>query len=275
MRQEYDRVGGALDHYREVARLNPYFPMAQYFIGNVYSDWGSVWMSRWQQNGGKKDDPALASAVSAWDQAEDAYSKLKAFAPNYVQTHHQMGTLELKRMQLENVLGNAPAAKERGDAALRNFGLYQLLDPVFPQNFYRIAHIHAIRDDLDAAEKAYRGALFYNSANVVNRINHDRNLETNDLLGRLLLTRLEKSKGPYALSNPVFARAVEAFTSGLHSYDLMDQPDNLRSFALNAHKGLGLLALRAGDRASASVHWGWVSSVAPDDPDLKTVTGRR
>ena len=46
MRREYEEQGGALEHYETVCRLNPNFPMARYFIGNVYNDWGAAVMDR-------------------------------------------------------------------------------------------------------------------------------------------------------------------------------------------------------------------------------------
>src|SRR5207248_1259941 len=41
IQDEYRRIGGAVEHYTETTRLNPYFPMGWYFKGNVYNDWGS------------------------------------------------------------------------------------------------------------------------------------------------------------------------------------------------------------------------------------------
>jgi hypothetical protein len=54
---------------------------------------------------------------------------------------------------------------------------------------------------------------------------------------------------------------------------LGERPEFLR-FALDAHKGLGVLYLRAGDRARASEHWGAVAAINPQDADLRRVTGR-
>ncbi len=281
MQEEYARVGGALEHYQEVVRQNPAFPMAGYFIGNVFSDWGSVFYAHSQearsQGRTTEADMLLASARGAWDKSLAAYDKVKAFAPNYVQTHHQVGTLYMKRMEMENALGHPDEARKDGDLALKNLGLYRTLDPVFPQNFYRIAQVLVSRGDYDGAEAAYRDALTYNSDNVVHRVYHDRNEETYVALGRLLMEEMDKSphrKAPSDLSNPLFFRAVEAFEAALKEGDALGDSADPR-FAQDAHKGLGLLYLRAGDKARASDHWKQVMAANPRDPDLLRVTGRK
>ena len=38
-------------------------------------------------------------AADMWDKAETAYADTKNLAPNYVQTHHQMGLLFVKRAE--------------------------------------------------------------------------------------------------------------------------------------------------------------------------------
>ena len=282
MQEEYARVGGALEHYQEVDRLNPYFPMASYFIGNVYNDWGSAILSRGLEarSQGRKEEAGklIDGAISDWNSAEKAYDRLKAFAPNYVQTHHEVGLLYLKRMEMDNALGDAAKARQDGDKALENFGKYQLLDPVFPPNYYCMARVHSLRGEWEKAAEDYRGALAYNTANVVHRLYPDRNLETNVDLGRLLLTQLEQEpskNGRFDPANPLFEGSVKAFESALGSFrDLGESSDYLR-FAEDAHKGLGLLYLRAGDKARATEHWGWVMSVDPKDPDLLRVTQRK
>jgi hypothetical protein len=280
MREEYQRTGGALEHYKRVGRLNPNFPMAPYFVGNVYNDWGSGFYSRSAEARAQgrtgEAERLLAETNEVWDQAEKAYIQLKKFAPNYVQTHHQMGTLYLKRMEMDNALGKPDKAREDGVTALRHFELYRFLDPVYPPNFYRMAQIHSWMGDWDAAEEDYRGALKYNTANVVQRINPDRNVESYTNLGRLLLARLDRAnpRGPLNAADPLFAKAAAAFESALGCFrDLGERPEFLR-FALDAHKGLGVLYLRAGDRARASEHWGAVAAINPQDADLRRVTGR-
>jgi len=278
--EEYQRTGGALDHYKRVARLNPYFPMAPYFIGNVYNDWGSGFYSRSVEarNQGRtgEADRLLAKTNEVWDQAEKAYIQLKKLAPNYVQTHHQLGTLYLKRLEMDNALGKTDKAREDGATALRNFDLYRMLDPVYPPNFYRMAQIHSWMGDWDAAEGDYRGALEHNTANVVQRIYPERNVESYADLGRLLLGRLERSdpRGRLDPADPLFSKATAAFESALGSFRDMGEPPEYARFALDAHKGLGVLYLRAGDRARATEHWSAVAAINPQDPDLRRVTGR-
>jgi tetratricopeptide (TPR) repeat protein len=99
---------------------------------------------------------------------------VKAFAPNYVQTHHQVGLVHLKKGDMETALGNKEKADEQWTLALKNFDLYHQLDPVFPPNYYRQSYVHFNQGHADKAEEAYLGALVYNSSNVVNRIYDDQ-----------------------------------------------------------------------------------------------------
>lgn len=283
MKEEYSETGGALENYHRVTELNPYFPMARYFIGNVYNDWGTIHFDRWRQasSAGRSAEAAeaLATAKATWDEAEREYERLKAFAPNYVQTHHQMGTLYLKRMQMASQTGATEDVRRFGDIAMKNFELYRLLDPVFPPNHYRMAQIDLFNGDWDKTEKDYRGALVYNVSNVIGRPYPERNIETYVLLGRLMVTRLEQAmagkSAPADIKSPAFAAAEEYFNAALACYGALGESPEYRAFAMDAHKGLGLLYLRAHDRARASRHWGWVQGMDPHDADLRAVTGQK
>lgn len=147
-RQEWDM---ALKHYLTVAKLNPAFVMANYFKGNVFNDrfnmtklynenWGDV-------NKVPRDD---------FERALDAYKQVHAQAPNYVQSHHQLGVLYMKKADWERSRGNAAQAEKDLDTALDWFKKYYNIDPVFPPNYYRMGHVYMMRRQYDKAVEVYK-----------------------------------------------------------------------------------------------------------------------
>jgi O-antigen ligase/tetratricopeptide (TPR) repeat protein len=140
----------ALHHYFKVRQLNPNFVMSVYFMGNVYND-------RLDMN--RVDNPrwgdARGQARDDYERAIDAYNEVRKLAPNYVQMHHQVGNLHLKRAEYAMSQGRKDEAEVYLDRAMIRYRLYQAIDPVFPQNYYRIAQIYMIRKDYTAAMKTY------------------------------------------------------------------------------------------------------------------------
>lgn len=166
-------IGGALEHYVEVNRLRPDFIMAHYFRGNVYNDWGSQFAQKTQE-AFSRGDIAQAEVYrketdDLWTKAMDAYTSTRKLGPNYVQMHHQVGTVYQKWGDFFNSL--APLAEKYGHKdladeyhklardywlkALQSYKLYYMIDPVYDQNFYRMAQIYIQLGDLDSAEREY------------------------------------------------------------------------------------------------------------------------
>lgn len=144
----------ALKNYLEVGRLNPAYVMSFYFKGNVFNDrfdMRKVFNENWGDSGGVARDD--------FERALDAYEHVRSNAPNYVQMHHQVGVLYLKRAEWERQQGRAAEADKYVDLALQRFRLYSMHDPVFPPNWHRIAEIHMSRNQLDEAVAAYRNLL--------------------------------------------------------------------------------------------------------------------
>ena len=169
----------ALENYLIVGKLNPAFVMSFYFKGNVFNDRFDMekkYVERWgDKNNVPRDD---------YQRAMDSYDEVRANAPNYVQMHHQVGVLNLKRAQWEREQGqqsgrNASEAAKQGkgqeaqtllaraqghaqdserylDKALEKFRLYQMHDPVFPPNFFRIGQVYMMRGQHEEAAKVYR-----------------------------------------------------------------------------------------------------------------------
>ncbi|MBI4397229.1 MAG: tetratricopeptide repeat protein, partial [Elusimicrobia bacterium] len=266
----------------KVVRLNPFFPMARYFIGNVYNDWGSTLHTQ-SLEARQKGNLDLAQtlkkrAEETWGKSLETYGKLKEFAPNYVQTHHQVGLVYLKMGDMEKSWGNEEKVKDYWDTALSHFGLYQNLDPVFPPNFYRMAYIHFARGDHDKAEAAYLAALKYNTKNVVGRVYPDRNAETYVNLGRLAYIQLvNKYPGRNVLPKDAeeFSKAESFYQSALDIAQALSADRD--RWVFDSMKGLAVLYSRANVNDKATDLWLKLRAMRPDDPDVQMVfqTGRK
>ncbi|MCM2267444.1 MAG: tetratricopeptide repeat protein [Elusimicrobiales bacterium] len=140
----------AIGYYQKVNKLNPNFIMPYYFTGNVFNDRFNMEKSYRPEWGDSK-----GTARDDFQRAMDAYEKVRSIAPNYVQMHHQVGTLYLKMHEYHSRAGRAAEAAPYLDMALARFTLYENLDPVYPLNYYRKAQIHIMRRDFAAAEREY------------------------------------------------------------------------------------------------------------------------
>jgi tetratricopeptide (TPR) repeat protein len=276
MREEYEQVGGALEHYEKTADLNPGFPMARYFVGNVYNDWGSnVFEASRQarQKGDLKVSETLRDrAIENWNKSLDAYEKVKAFAPNYVQTHHQVGLVYLKMGEMESSMGSKEKAEEYWQKALENFNLYHQLDPVFPPNYYRQSYVHFMQGNMAKAEADYLGALVFNSTNVVGRVYNDRNAETYSNLGRLYYVQLvnENPTTPRLPANSEsFLKAEAYYLKALEEAKLSSGRED--QIGMEPAKALAVLYSRVGLNDKAQELWLRIRGWNPEDPDVQRV----
>lgn len=166
-------IGGALEHYDEVNRLRPDFIMAHYFRGNVYNDWGSQYAQRTQeafQRGDVAQGEIFRKKTDEfWFKSLDAYASTRKLGPNYVQMHHQVGTVHQKWGDFFQ--GLAPLAERYGKKdladeyrrlanehwqnALESYRRYYKIDPVYDQNYYRQAQIYIQTGEIDKAEQTY------------------------------------------------------------------------------------------------------------------------
>ncbi|PCI36633.1 MAG: hypothetical protein COB53_08865 [Elusimicrobia bacterium] len=140
----------ALKNYLIVGGLNPAFVMSFYFKGNVFNDRFNM-TKIYNENWGDKD----SEPRDDFERAMEAYDQVKSKAPNYVQMHHQVGTLFLKRSDWERKAGRVPEAEKWVDKALGRFKLYQMHDPVFLPNYYRMGQIYLARKQYDKAITNY------------------------------------------------------------------------------------------------------------------------
>ncbi len=136
----------ALKTYDEVNKYNPTFPMSKYFKGNVHLDrWGA-------------GDPIMT---------EKAFFDLWKIAPNYVQSKYYAGLMYEKMWQgsiqmIEEskkekkpesvIMQHSAKASEYFNKALRYYNEYRMIDPVFPQTYYRMASMFAQVGDIARAE---------------------------------------------------------------------------------------------------------------------------
>lgn len=142
----------ALDHYMQVHELNPDFVMSEYFMGNVFND---------RFNMDKVSNPAWGDKPGQirddYERALDAYNEVRRLAPNYVQMHHQVGTLHLKRALWSMNHGHPEEVQFYLDRAMNRYRLYQQIDPVFEPNYYQMGQIFMMErkfDDMIAVENA-------------------------------------------------------------------------------------------------------------------------
>ncbi|MHB0994761.1 MAG: O-antigen ligase family protein [Elusimicrobiales bacterium] len=140
----------AISYYQKVNKLNQFFIMPYYFTGNVFNDRLNMEKSYRPEWGDSNSVPR-----DDYERAMDSYEHVRRIAPNYVQMHHQVGTLYMKMHDHLLRQGKTKEASEFLDMALARLNLYENLDPVYPLNYYRKAQIHIIRQDYKAAEREY------------------------------------------------------------------------------------------------------------------------
>ena len=144
----------AISYYHKVNKLNQYFIMPYYFTGNVFNDRFNMEKSYRPEWGDKANEPR-----DDYERAMGSYEYVRSIAPNYVQMHHQVGTLYMKMHDHMMKAGKPKEAKEFLDKALARFDLYENLDPVYAINYYRKAQIYIMRQDMKSAEREYLNNL--------------------------------------------------------------------------------------------------------------------
>ena len=124
--------------------------MPYYFVGNVFNDRFNMERQYRKEWGDENEIPR-----TDFERAMAAYEAVRAIAPNYVQMHHQVGTLYMKMHDYYAGQGKPKEAAEYLDKALARLNLYENLDPVYAPNYYRKAQIHLARRDYPSAEREY------------------------------------------------------------------------------------------------------------------------
>jgi len=146
------RWNESLEYFDKTIRKNPSFIMPRYFKANNYND-------RFQNDDVSK---ALAEYESLWK-----------LAPNYVQSKFLVGALYTKLWAEYNLQYNGflakkdeknaeTALKNRDDSfqkAVRYYNEYELIDPIFPETYYRLAWLYVQNGEYQKALDEYQKHL--------------------------------------------------------------------------------------------------------------------
>lgn len=274
----------ALREYNEVIRLNPFFPMAHYFMGNVFNDRFNTEKTFHPEWGDRKISPSLIAqfqqkyakdielgnrefrlnpAVNIYEEyrndpqrAIDKYDDLRKIAPNYVQMHHQVGLVYLKLGDWARNQGSMEKAKIYWQKALENFEKYRAIDPVFSPNYYRMAWIYIQLGNLAKAEEMYRTDLeapecrkpYHNILRENWHLNHRHdNHESYVNLGNLLY-----HQGKIVEAEKNYKRAVEIYPNSVEAW-----------------RNLAIIYQQQNRLAEASLAWKKVSEIHPHDREAQ------
>jgi O-antigen ligase/tetratricopeptide (TPR) repeat protein len=144
----------AVANYLIVNKLNPDFVMSKYFLGNVFNDrfnMTKAYLPNWGDTDNVPHDD--------YERAMYWYDEVRKLAPNYVQMHHQIGNLHLRRAEWATNNGHPEEAAKYLDMALTRFKLYYQIDPVFAPNYYRMAQVYMVQKRFDLAAKTYQALI--------------------------------------------------------------------------------------------------------------------
>jgi O-antigen ligase/tetratricopeptide (TPR) repeat protein len=209
----------AVGNYLIVNKLNPDFVMAKYFLGNVFNDrfdMTKVYVPKW----GDTDNVPMDD----YERALYWYNEVRRLSPNYVQMHHQVGNLHLRRAQWAIDNKHPEEAQKYLELAMNRFRLYQQIDPVFPPNYYRMAQIYIMEKRFDMAIRTYEELIDAEKCAV------DPKLLENEFLRRTILSYQqyvkEDGKWVHRHATPADPKeAAEAYTSLANAHYLTEQTD--------------------------------------------------
>jgi O-antigen ligase/tetratricopeptide (TPR) repeat protein len=212
----------AIANYITVDKLNPDFVMAKYFLGNVFNDRFNM-TKIYNPNWGDKDNVPMDD----YERALYWYNEVRRLSPNYVQMHHQVGNLHMRRAQWAQDPNNHRPPEEAEkylDLAMTRFRLYQAVDPVFAPNYFRIGQIYMMRKQFDSAIQTYEALIDADKCAV------EPSLLKNDFLRRTILSYqlyVKEDAGwvhRHAIFLPGQTQAgAEAYTSLANAHFLAEQ----------------------------------------------------
>ena len=290
-------IGGALEHYKEVTKLRPDFIMSLYFTGNVYSDAASQSAARSHEAFSRGDTAQgeiyRRKTEEYFDLSLKAYADTRKLGPNYVQMHHQVGNIYHERGDFLNNL--APFAEHYGrkdlaeeykkksveywNKSIEYYHLYYKIDPVFDQNFYRLAQVYIQLGNVDQAEQTYLdhieakeckkkyhrlfgGFVKPNSITYptcrydIAGIRH-----THDVVNNAKPEVWEILGDFYSYTKPMVPRAERCYLKGVELYPT----------SVDFQKRLASFYQRVQQPQKAMEVWKTVQKLAPQDPDVLKV----
>jgi len=212
----------AIANYLIVNKLNPDFVMAKYFLGNVFNDRFNM-TKIYNPNWGDQDNVPMDD----YERALYWYNEVRRLSPNYVQMHHQVGNLHMRRAQWAQDPNNrrSPEEAERYlDLALTRFRLYQAVDPVFAPNYYRIGQIYMMRKQYDRAIATYEALIDAEKCAVEPRLLENDFLRKTILSYQLYVKEDGRWVHRHAVNMPGQTRdGAEAYTSLANAHFLAEQ----------------------------------------------------
>jgi len=277
----------ALEHYNIVKKYNPYFVMAHYFMGNVFNDRFNLEKTHHPEWGDRiikkseiehyiqkyRKDIELGNREFRFNaeknvyeeyrndaqRALDKYDDVKALAPNYVQTHHQVGVLYLKLGDREHNLGNLEKAYYYYNKAIENFEKYRNIDPIFLHNYLRMAYVYMRLGNLQKAEEMYR--LHLDSPNICKRGPHNIMWEDWGQRRKGDYSESALNLGNLLLLMGKHSEAEEAYKLAIHY-----NPHNI-----NAWRNLGVLYKKMNKLSEAYQAFSEVLKLNPNDIEIKSI----
>jgi tetratricopeptide (TPR) repeat protein/O-antigen ligase len=240
----YSKAGvweNALNEYQTVLRNNPYYAMAHYFMGHVYSDrWDmrSVYDPRWDSIDlrqkyffpfihkllYRREEQDQKPRTDA-ERALAKYADLKRLAPNYVQVHFQEATVYTKL--------------EEWDKAIEDFEKYLALDPVYAPTYFKMGWCYVQKKEWAKAEEVYQKAVEWNPKLGESYIN----------LGNVYFMQ-----GKFAEAENSYKKAVEIDDSNISAHrSLAAFYWNLRKYDLSLKEWEKILELNPEDKQAKSL----------------------
>jgi tetratricopeptide (TPR) repeat protein len=202
-------------------------------------------------------------SIENWNKSENAYNNTKKLAPNYVQTHHQLGMLNIKRAEQAARWGELVAAKKYYEEAEKDFRKYRMLDPVFPPNYDRLVQLLLMQGKIDEVIELYKQAIHYNDVigKTINKVGFpDRVGAFYVSLAKVYLNRvLQTTNDPYSPPKPDVMEALNCFKLATEA-----DPNNPEAW-----KGYGFLLEKLKRKEESQAAFLKAVSLAPNDPDLK------
>ena len=287
----------ALSNYNIVTQKNYGFIMAHYFMGNVFNDrWdlNRALHPEWGDRESDLDWTGINIGTRGRVDPERSLSKYKdvwSLAPNYVQSHHQAGLLYLKLGETFRANNQPEKARQYWLEAIRRFEMYHQIDPIFAQNYYRLAYVHIQMGEIKKAEETYWRHLYTKDA-LTTKGNEEKEWVSKNI-GRpaeSVPPECEIHKSVYHsfyredwgkrrdyefaetyinLGNLKYMQGDAKTAEAYYVKALELKKDNV-----SALKNLAVIYNKRGQNQEAIRMWQQVQQINPQDPDLQKVMTR-
>jgi putative inorganic carbon (HCO3(-)) transporter len=256
----YSKMGQweiAIQTYEKINEMNPSFPMSRYFKGNVHLD-------RWRAG-----DPQTV---------EREFQALWKLAPVYVQSKYLAGVMYSK-MWRDVVIQRNEYIKQNKDQseitvlnnrllelfqkAVRSYGEFIMIDPIYPLTYYNLAALYAEIGDLATAEKILYAHLQYPESLLSNPhniwVDTDENDNPVDWRSRV---PDENAETYFQLGNLYASSGVSQAAINAYQRSLAISPNHIL-----ARKNMAVVYEKDGNKEMARRTWIEVNRIDPTDTD--------